>query len=122
MSARLDKLIDAKPSAPEYDELDILNTLVEAYEEKHCPIPPPDPVEAIKLRMDQLGLKQSDIASIRRMSACAKQAAILVTEGNQFCANWAFSKQDASGMDFAAALKKLTGIAVFGARYAATAQ
>ena len=60
--ARIDELIDAKPGAPEYDELEILSTLVEAYEEKHCPIPPPDPVEAIKFRMDQLGLKQADIA------------------------------------------------------------
>jgi HTH-type transcriptional regulator / antitoxin HigA len=60
--ARVDALIDSKPGTPEYDELEILSTLVEAYEEKHCPIPPPDPVEAIKFRMDQLGLKQSDIA------------------------------------------------------------
>jgi HTH-type transcriptional regulator/antitoxin HigA len=60
--ARIDELIDVKPGAPEYDELEILSTLVEAYEEKHCPIPPPDPVEAIRFRMDQLGLKQADIA------------------------------------------------------------
>jgi HTH-type transcriptional regulator / antitoxin HigA len=60
--ARIDELIDAKSGTQEYDELEILSTLVEAYEEKHCPIPPPDPVEAIKFRMDQLGLKQSDIA------------------------------------------------------------
>jgi HTH-type transcriptional regulator / antitoxin HigA len=60
--ARIDELIDAKAGAPEYDELEILSTLVEAYEEKHCPVPPPDPVEAIKFRMDQLGLNQSDIA------------------------------------------------------------
>jgi HTH-type transcriptional regulator / antitoxin HigA len=60
--ARIDELIDAKPGVPEYDELEILSTLVEAYEEKHCPILPPDPVEAIKFRMDQLGLKQADIA------------------------------------------------------------
>ena len=60
--ARIDELIDAKHGAREYDELEILSTLVEAYEQKHCPIPPPDPVEAIKFRMDQLGLKQADIA------------------------------------------------------------
>jgi HTH-type transcriptional regulator/antitoxin HigA len=62
--ARIDELIDAKPGAPEYNELEILSTLVEAYEEKHCPIPSPDPVDAIKFRMDQLGLKQSDIAKL----------------------------------------------------------
>jgi HTH-type transcriptional regulator / antitoxin HigA len=60
--ARIDQIIDATPGTPLYDELEILSTLVEAYEEKHCPVAPPDPVEAIKFRMDQMGLKQSDIA------------------------------------------------------------
>ena len=60
--ARIDELIDAKHGTREYDELEILSTLVEVYEEKHCPILPPDPVEAIKFRMDQLGLKQGDIS------------------------------------------------------------
>jgi HTH-type transcriptional regulator/antitoxin HigA len=59
---RIDEIIDAKYGTTEYDELEILSTLVESYEEKHCPVPPPDPVEAIKFRMDQLGLKQNDIA------------------------------------------------------------
>jgi HTH-type transcriptional regulator/antitoxin HigA len=60
--SRIDEIIDAKFGTTEYDELEILSTLVESYEEKHCPIPPADPVEAIKFRMDQLGLKQSDMA------------------------------------------------------------
>jgi len=60
--ARIDQIIDAKPGTPEYDELEILSILVEAYEEKHAPVLPPDPIEAIKFRMDQLGLKQADIA------------------------------------------------------------
>ena len=59
---RIDELIDSKQGTKEYDELDILSTLVEVYEEKHYPVPPPDPVEAIKFRMDQMNLKQSDIA------------------------------------------------------------
>jgi HTH-type transcriptional regulator/antitoxin HigA len=59
---RIDQIIDAKHGTQEYDELEVLSTLVEAFEEKHCPIPPPDPVEAIKFRMDQIGLKQADIA------------------------------------------------------------
>jgi HTH-type transcriptional regulator/antitoxin HigA len=59
--ARIDEIIDAKYGTKEYDELEVLSTLVESYEEKHCPIPPPDPVEAIKFRMEQLGLKQSDM-------------------------------------------------------------
>jgi len=40
--ARIDELIDAKQGSPEYDELEILSTLVEVYEEKHCPIHPSD--------------------------------------------------------------------------------
>jgi HTH-type transcriptional regulator / antitoxin HigA len=60
--ARIDELIDAKHGTPEYDELEILSTLVEAFEDKHFPVLPPDPVEAIKFRMDQLGLQQKDIS------------------------------------------------------------
>jgi HTH-type transcriptional regulator/antitoxin HigA len=61
---RIDKIIDSKPGTPKYDELEILSTLVEAYENKHYPIDPPDPVEAIKFRMEQMGLKQVDLAPI----------------------------------------------------------
>jgi HTH-type transcriptional regulator/antitoxin HigA len=60
--ARIDEIIDAKPGTEEYDELEVLSILVEAYENEHCPVPPPDPVEAIKFRMDQLGLRQADVA------------------------------------------------------------
>jgi HTH-type transcriptional regulator / antitoxin HigA len=41
--ARIDAIIDAKHGSPEYDELEMLSTLVEAYEEIHCPILPPFP-------------------------------------------------------------------------------
>ena len=60
--ARIDRLIDAKPGSLEYDELEVLSILVEVYEEKHSPVLPPDPVEAIKFRMDQMGLRQADVA------------------------------------------------------------
>ena len=46
------------------DELDVLATLVEAYERAHHPIDPPDPIEAVKFRMDQQGLTQSDFAKL----------------------------------------------------------
>lgn len=59
---RIEKLFDAGTNTPEGDELEILVTLVEAYEKKHFNIAPPDPVEAIKFRMEQLGLKQSDLS------------------------------------------------------------
>jgi HTH-type transcriptional regulator/antitoxin HigA len=58
---RIDELWDAEPNTEAADELDILVTLVEAYEESKYKIDAPDPVEAIKFRMDQEGLKDSDL-------------------------------------------------------------
>jgi len=49
---RLNKLFDAKPGTNEGDELEVLALIVEDYENKHYPIDPPDPVEAIKFKMD----------------------------------------------------------------------
>lgn len=60
---RIDALMDAEPNTKEFDELDILVTLVEAYEEKHYKIDAPDPIAAIKFRMEQEGLKQKDLVS-----------------------------------------------------------
>lgn len=54
--AELERLWNAKPGSPDHDRLDVLATLVNAYEEEHHPILPPDPVEAIRFRMEQLGL------------------------------------------------------------------
>ena len=59
--AEVEKLWDSRPDSPESDRLDILATLVEAYECKHYPIDPPDPVEAIKFRMEQMGLTDKDL-------------------------------------------------------------
>ena len=52
---------DPSPDAPEGERLDVLSTLIEAYERKHHPIDLPDPVEAIKFRMDQAGLSVKDL-------------------------------------------------------------
>ena len=52
---RIDELMDAEPNTLEGDELDILVTLVERYEENHYPIGPPDPIVAIEFRKDQAG-------------------------------------------------------------------
>ena len=59
-------LMDADPDlgTPEGDRLDILATLVQAYEARHMPISAPDPVEAIKFRMDQSGLSVKDLEPI----------------------------------------------------------
>ncbi len=58
---RIEELWGATPNTPKGDELDILATLVEAYEERHYPILPPDPIEAIKFRMEQMGLSNADV-------------------------------------------------------------
>lgn len=58
---RIEQIFDAAAHSPEEDELDVLVTLVEKYEEEHFPIDAPDPVEAIVFRMEQEGLKRSDL-------------------------------------------------------------
>lgn len=58
---RIETLWDAAPNSSEYDELEVLATLVDAYEAHHHPIDPPDPIEAIRFRMDQLGLSRKDL-------------------------------------------------------------
>ena len=62
--SRINELMDAKEGSVEADELELLATLVEMYEDNHYPIDTPDPVEAIKFRMDQLGLNQQDLVPI----------------------------------------------------------
>jgi len=62
--SRIDELMDATPNTPEGDELELLVTLVELYEEKEYPIGMPDPIDAIKFRMEQLGLYQKDLVPI----------------------------------------------------------
>ncbi|MCP3961784.1 MAG: helix-turn-helix domain-containing protein [bacterium] len=59
--AEIDSLWQAPSGSPESDRLEILATLVEAYEEKNHPIEPPDPVDAIIFRMDQLGMSRRDL-------------------------------------------------------------
>ncbi len=59
--ARIDEIFDAKPGTAKGDELEILSLLVENYEDEHFPIDLPDPIEALRFRMEQLGLKQKDL-------------------------------------------------------------
>ena len=58
---RIEELWDAKPGTSEGDNLDILVRAVEKYEDERYPIPPPDPITAIRFRMEQQGLKQQDL-------------------------------------------------------------
>lgn len=57
----IESLFDSGPDTPEGDRLEVLVTLVEAYEEKHHKIPLPDPIEAIKYHMERLGLSRRDL-------------------------------------------------------------
>ena len=58
---RLEEIFDAQLGTPESDELDILGLMVDDYENKHYPIEAPDPIEAIKIRMEEMHLKQIDL-------------------------------------------------------------
>lgn len=58
---RLDLLFEAKAGTPESDEADILALMIDDFEKKYYPIGEPDPIEAIKIRMEEMQLKQSDL-------------------------------------------------------------
>ena len=62
--ARIEELFTAKPGTPKGDELELLILLVETYEAKEFPIDWPDPIEAIRFRMQQANLKQKDLIPI----------------------------------------------------------
>ena len=59
--AELERLWDAAAGTTEGDRLDVLATLIDAYEAKHDPMDPPDPIEAIRFRMEQQGLTRKDL-------------------------------------------------------------
>lgn len=61
---QVESLMDASPNSDEFDELDILATLIDNYEAKHYIIDAPDPIEAIKFRMEQEGLIQNDLVAL----------------------------------------------------------
>ena len=61
---RLEVIFDAKRGTEEGDELEILSILIDNYENEHFPIGMPDPIEAIKFRMEQMGMKQKDLAEV----------------------------------------------------------
>ena len=61
---RFEMIFDAPIDSPEGDEAEILSILIEKYEDNHYSIAPPDPIEAIKFRMEQMDMKKSDLADI----------------------------------------------------------
>lgn len=61
---RLEVIFDATPDTKEGDEAEILSMMIEQYENLHYPIEAPDPIEAIKIRMEEMDLKQKDLVGI----------------------------------------------------------
>ncbi len=62
--AEVERLWGARSGTPEGDRLDVLATLIDSYESEHHPIDPPDPVEAIKFRMEQQNLTRKDLEGL----------------------------------------------------------
>src|SRR5580700_5823270 len=62
--SEVERLWGAKSCSREGDRLDVLATLIDAYEAEHYPMDPPDPIEAIKFRMEQQGLTRRDLEEI----------------------------------------------------------
>jgi HTH-type transcriptional regulator/antitoxin HigA len=61
---RLEEIFDASIGTPESDEADILGLMIDEYEQKYYPIEAPDPIEAIKIRMEEMQLKQVDLVDV----------------------------------------------------------
>ena len=61
---RLEEIFDSKKGTEQGDELEILSILIDNYENENFPIGMPDPIEAIKFRMEQMGMKQKDLAEV----------------------------------------------------------
>ena len=70
---RLEQIFDAQPGSEEGNELEILSLLIEKYEDEHYPIEFPDPIEAIKFRMEQMGYNQNDLAAIVGLKSRASE-------------------------------------------------
>jgi HTH-type transcriptional regulator / antitoxin HigA len=71
--ARLEVIFDSKKGTDKGDELEILGMLIENYENEKFPIGFPDPVEAIKFRMEQLGYNQTDLANVVGLKSRASE-------------------------------------------------
>ena len=71
--SRLESIFDAKSGSKEGDELEVLSILIEKYENDHFPIGFPDPIEAIKFRMEQMGYNQNDLAKVIGLKSRASE-------------------------------------------------
>ena len=71
----VERLRGVKAGTRDGDRLDVLATLIDAYEAEHYPMDPPDPIEAIKFRMEQQGLTRLDLEGI--IGTCTRTAEVL---------------------------------------------
>ena len=69
----IERLWSAPIDSPEGDKLEVLTTLVEAYEARHCPIPPADPVDVLHFAIDEMGRSQADLARVLGSRARASE-------------------------------------------------
>ena len=70
---RLEEIFDAKKETKEGDELEVLGILIEKYEDENFPIDLPDPIEAIKFRMEQMDYSQNDLAKVIGLKSRASE-------------------------------------------------
>lgn len=70
---RLELIFDAKIGSSKGDELEVLGILIEQFENENFPIGLPDPIEAIKFRMEQMGYNQTDLANIVGLKSRASE-------------------------------------------------
>lgn len=70
---RLEVIFDSKKGSPQGDELEVLGILIEKYENEHFTIDLPDPIEAIKFRMEQMGYNQADLAKVIGLKSRASE-------------------------------------------------
>nr|WP_288836352.1 helix-turn-helix domain-containing protein [uncultured Flavobacterium sp.] len=70
---RLESIFDAKKGSSDGDEREVLGILIEKYEDEHFPVGMPDPIEAIKFRMEQMGYNQADLARVVGLKSRASE-------------------------------------------------
>ncbi len=78
--AEVEQLWGAKSGTPKGDRLDVLATLIDAYEARHYPMDPPDPIEAIRFRMEQQGLTRKDLEPL--IGSRARVAEVMTRKRN----------------------------------------
>ena len=97
--ARISELMSARPGTPEGDELDVLATLVDAYEAKHHAIDAPDPIMAIQFRMEQQGLTRKDLEPM--IGSRARVSEVLTGKRSR---RWRWCRRVHSGLGISADL------------------